>query len=230
MRRILVFDLPTRIFHWLFVTIFIGAFYIAKYMDSESPIFGYHMILGLTLSLTVLFRVYWGFFGSKFSKFSSFSLKLSDLVNYFKDVYQNKSKLYAGHNPASSWSTLGFLMLALLLFLTGTLMSQGYKEQLEDIHEILANCFLGLAILHILGVLVHSLQHRTWLPLTMINGKKWVTKSQFQESDSVKSGLMPALVFLFLVLLSFGLLYSHFDPSSRVLNLFGFIIDLEASY
>jgi cytochrome b561 len=54
-----VYDLPTRLFHWLFAGLFIAAFAIAKLIDDESPWFSQHMLLGMTLFVTTLLRVVW---------------------------------------------------------------------------------------------------------------------------------------------------------------------------
>jgi cytochrome b len=226
MKKILVFDLKTRIFHWFFASMFIGAFYIAKQVDSESAVYGYHMILGMTLFVMVVFRIYWGFFGTKHSKFSSFPLKISTLFQYLKSVFQGRPKEYAGHNPAASWSILGFLLLASLLFVSGILMSQGYKEEVEDYHEIFANCFFGLSILHVLGVMVHSIQFKTWLPLVMISGKKSINLRNAEFSDSVEPKVGAGVAFGLAVLLCFVFLFKHFDASTRVLSVFGYSLNL----
>lgn len=80
MRNQLIYDLPMRIFHWLFAGLFIAAFLIAKNVDDESPVFSYHMLVGLLLGFTVLMRILWGFVGTKHSKFTSFALHPKDLV------------------------------------------------------------------------------------------------------------------------------------------------------
>lgn len=227
MKKILVFDLKTRIFHWFFASMFLSAFYIAKQVDSESAVYGYHMILGMTLFVLVVFRIYWGFFGTKHSKFSSFPLKISTLFQYLKSVFQSRPKEYIGHNPAASWAILGFLFLASLLFFSGILMSQGYKEEVEDFHEIFANCFFALSILHILGVAVHSIQFKTWLPLVMFSGKKKINLSATEHSESVEPKVGSGIAFAVIILLCFVFLFNHFDASTRVLSFYGFSLNLE---
>jgi cytochrome b len=226
MHKILVFDLKTRIFHWFFAAFFLGAFYIAKLVDSEAALYGYHMILGMTLFVMVVFRIYWGFFGTKHAKFSSFPLRLSSLFQYLKSVFQGQPKEYTGYNPAASWSILGFLLLASLLFVSGILMSQGYKEDVEDYHEIFANCFFGLSIWHVLGVIVHSIQFKTCLPLAMISGKKPINLRNTEFIDSLEPKVGTGVVFGLAVLLCFVFLYKNFDASTRVLSVFGYSLNL----
>ena len=62
MRTTLVYDLPTRLFHWLFSGLFLLSFVITKTVDDESLVFSYHMLSGLLLGGLVLWRVFWGVF------------------------------------------------------------------------------------------------------------------------------------------------------------------------
>ena len=74
MRKQLIYDLPTRIFHWGFAGLFVFVIFIAKTVDDENPVFSYHMLAGLMLGGLVTLRIIWGFFGTKYARFSSFAL------------------------------------------------------------------------------------------------------------------------------------------------------------
>lgn len=63
MKQTLIYDIPTRIFHWLFVALFLFSFLIAKNVDDESVLFSYHMISGILLTGIVLLRAFWGLMG-----------------------------------------------------------------------------------------------------------------------------------------------------------------------
>lgn len=65
MKRILVWDLPTRLFHWLLAASFIAAFTIANVVDDDSATFVVHMLLGAVMSAMVVQRVLWGVVGSR---------------------------------------------------------------------------------------------------------------------------------------------------------------------
>ena len=245
-QKILVFDVPTRIFHWFFAIGFSVSFYLADQIDSKSTFFYYHMLIGLTLGLSVVLRIIWGIWGTKYAKFDSFKLNPKSLISYFKDMPKNKGEFEAGHNPASCWATVGFLALTLALASTGVLMSLGYKEQLEDIHSIFANTFFFLALLHILGVMIHSFQTKTRLFLSMVSGYKEIgthgSSSPLAASSREPRGPVrrldelsllenkgltstyPKLGILFLVsmLLCLGFLFKHFDSQRKVLTLFGY--------
>lgn len=178
LKNVLIYDLPTRIFHWLFAGLFVSSFIIVQVYDDESRFYPYHMILGLILSATVILRVSWGILGSHYSRFTSFELNPLKLLDYLKNVFSTKSQKYLGHNPASSYAALLMMTCALLLAFTGFQMSiKNNKDFYEEIHEVCSNVFVVTAVLHILGIIIHTLKHRDRIALSMISGKKEVSDS-----------------------------------------------------
>lgn len=221
--RRMVYDIPTRLFHWFFAGLFITAFLIAKTIDDESPVFSYHMLAGFLLSFIVLLRIIWGFVGTRYARFNSFALNPKDLVNYFTGIISGSKLKWSGHNPASSWAGLVMMVLALSLGTTGYLMANGQKETFEDVHELLANGFLVVVLMHIAGVILHMLRHRDALALSMIVG----TKSDVPEQEAI-SNSKPAVALLFVGLVTtFAVhLASNFDMQKRTLNFFGTTLQL----
>ncbi|MEX2605298.1 MAG: cytochrome b/b6 domain-containing protein, partial [Gracilimonas sp.] len=67
-----VYDWPTRIFHWLFAFLFLGAYLIVEIVDDENPLFTLHMMAGLTIGFMLILRIFWGFAGTTYARFSSF--------------------------------------------------------------------------------------------------------------------------------------------------------------
>lgn len=218
MRNQTVYDLPLRFFHWLFAGLFIVAFLIAKTIDDESLLFSYHMLAGLLLAFIVSLRIIWGFIGSKHSRFSNFALHPRDLIAYFTGILSGDKRKWAGHNPASSWAAILMILLALGLAGTGYLMASGQKETFEDVHEIMANGFLIVVLLHIAGVILHALRHRDGIAMAMIDG----SKSHIPETETISCTYPLALViFLGLVSTFVVFLIANFERQSRTLNLFG---------
>jgi len=218
MRKQLIYDLPTRIFHWVFAGLFVFAFFIAKTVDDENPAFSYHMLAGLMLGGLVTLRIIWGFLGTSYARFSSFALHPKDLIHYVKGILSGDKKTWAGHNPASSWAALIMLGSALMLAVSGILMTSGYKESFEDIHELFANAFLVTVLLHIAGVLLHALRHQDGIALTMVHGKK----DELKEHAAI-SGHKPVAALLLIVLMAvFGnYLAKNYNSSTNQLNFFG---------
>jgi cytochrome b len=223
MRNQLVYDLPTRLFHWLFAGLFSTAYLIANTAD-ESPIFPWHMLAGLTLGVVVVLRVIWGFIGTRHARFTSLCLSPQALFSYIKGIFTGEKQLWAGHNPASSWAAIIMIGLALGLGVTGYLMtSSGNAGAYEDIHELLANTFLAVVLLHIAGVVLHVVRHRDGFSLSMVDGHK-----QQVPTDEVIASSRPAVgvVFIAIVAAFAVTLVRNYDAATQSLNLFGTTLQL----
>lgn len=219
MNKTLVYDVPTRVFHWLFAFLFISAFFIAKTFDDDSAQYPFHMLMGMTMSFMVLLRIVWGIFGSKYALLSSFKLSPVEVIKYFKGILTGQSLKYLGHNPASSWAALLMMGLTLGLGLTGYLMVNGTnKEFFEEIHELFANAFVVIVIAHVAGIVLHTLRHKEMIGLSMVSGKK---DSIPGEEGIASHHSLAGLVMIILVGLFIFNLKSNYDPQKQSLNFFG---------
>lgn len=227
MRTHLVYDLPTRVFHWLFAGLFLTGFIIAKTVDDESPWFNYHSLAGLTLGFLVLLRILWGLFGTKHARFSGFALNPLELVSYFKGIMTGNKKRWAGHNPASSWAGLTMMFLALGLAVTGYLMTSGpNKESFEDVHELFANGFIIIVILHIAGIVLHTFRYQEMIGFSMIDGKK----ADIAMDQTIPTSKTPFGILLVGLIVAFGLyIFKNYDGQTRSLQFFGTTLQLSES-
>lgn len=168
-QRILVWDVPTRVFHWLFALSFTGAYLTAeteRYRDI-------HVVLGYTLLGLITFRLLWGFFGTHYAKFRSFWFKPSEIVAYSLSLLKGKPKHYVGHNPAGSVAIWLLITLGILSGVTGVILFQDIGgDVLEELHEVTSNAMLAVVFFHIAGVVVSSLMHRENLVRSMVTGFK----------------------------------------------------------
>jgi len=167
--KILVWDLPTRLFHWLLAASFIGAF-----LTAESEYWrDIHVALGYTVLGLIGFRLLWGIVGSRYARFGSFAFGPSQVLAYLKSLLSARPQHYIGHNPAGSWVIYGLLLLGLVAGASGyATYSELGGEWLEELHEGAANAMLMLVGVHVAGVLVSSLLHRENLVRSMIDGYK----------------------------------------------------------
>lgn len=222
-----VYDWPTRLFHWSFVVLFLSAFFISKVIDDDSPAYAYHMLLGFLLVGTVILRIIWGFIGSKYARFSSFSLKPPELLNYLKNLLLGIKERKLGHNPASAWAAIIMMALAIGLGVTGYLMvTNNNKEFFEDIHELMANAFIIVAIAHVAGVILHSLRHRDGIAFSMIHGQK---KPVNGETGIAKSHAGMGLVYIVTLGTLVFYLGSNYNSGTQSLKLFGSTLNLGES-
>lgn len=168
-QRILVWDIPTRVFHWLLVLSFGGA-----YLTAESERYrDIHVALGYTLLGLIGFRLLWGFFGTRYARFRSFLFKPGEVMAYVQSLLKGKPAHYVGHNPAGSVAIWLLLGLGILTGATGVMLFQDIGgEALEELHEFASNAMLAIVVIHIAGVVVSSVLHRENLVRAMITGFK----------------------------------------------------------
>ena len=168
-QRILVWDVPTRVFHWLLVLSFIGAFVTAeseRYRDI-------HVVLGYTLLGLLAFRLLWGFVGTRYARFRSFLFSPGEVAAYVASLLKGKPAHYLGHNPAGSVAIWLLLALGISSGVTGVMLYQEIGgDVLEELHEVLANAMLLVVLIHVAGVVVSSVLHRENLVRAMITGFK----------------------------------------------------------
>jgi cytochrome b len=165
-QRILVWDLPTRAFHWGLALCFAGAYITAdseRYRDI-------HVALGYSLGGLIAFRVLWGLIGSRYARFSSFPLRPEAVKRYLGSLFSERPEHHVGHNPAGSYAVLLLLTLGAASSITGYLT---YNEIIgDDPHEVAANLMLTMVILHVAAVVVSSRLHKENLVGAMISGFK----------------------------------------------------------
>jgi cytochrome b len=170
LKRILVWDIPTRIFHWSLALSFLGAFLTAeteRYRDL-------HIALGYIMLGLIVFRLVWGFVGTHYARFSSFMFKPAEIVAYLRSLLARRPQHFLGHNPAGSVAIFLLLGLGLLTAVSGVMLyyEVGGGEAFEELHEGAANFMLLIVAIHIAGVVVSSVLHRENLVRSMITGYK----------------------------------------------------------
>lgn len=167
--KILVWDAPVRIFHWLMVLSFAGA-----YLTAEGEAWKLvHITLGYTMLGLVGFRIVWGFIGTRYARFSAFVRGSRAVTQYVGSMLRGQPEHHLGHNPA------GAVVIVLLLVLTLVVVVAGWASYNElaggwvgEVHVAASNLMLGLIGVHIGGVVVASWLHKENLVGAMINGRK----------------------------------------------------------
>ena len=93
---ILVWDLPVRMFHWLTVLSFAGA-----WLTAESERWRLlHVTLGYTLAGLLVFRVLWGLIGTRHARFTDFVRGPGAVRRYLAALLRGQPEQAVGHNPA----------------------------------------------------------------------------------------------------------------------------------
>ena len=167
--KILVWDAPVRVFHWLMVLSFAGAD-----LSAESERWRLlHVTLGYTMAALVLFRIVWGLVGTRHARFASFVRGPGAAARYLGSLLRGRPQHYTGHNPAGALAILALLALALAVTASGwATYNELGGDWLEEAHEAAANAMLALVGIHIAAVVLSSRLHHENLVGAMISGRK----------------------------------------------------------
>jgi len=188
MKNILVWDWPVRLGHWLMV----GGFILA-WLTSESETFRLvHVLSGGAVVAVALFRLPWGFIGSRYARFVDFVRGPGSVVDYLRSLIRLDPDHHTGHNPAGGWAIMLLLGLGIATGLAGWAMyNELGGDWLEELHEGLAATMLTVVFIHVAGVISGSLLHGENLVRAMITGHK-----QGSPEEAIPSARPLAAIFL----------------------------------
>jgi cytochrome b len=195
MQKIKVWDIPTRLFHWLLVASVIALFVTGKVGGNAIQ---WHGKIGIFVVGLIVFRLIWGFIGSTYARFWQFFPTPSRIVHYLKGTWHG-----TGHNPLGALSVFALLALtgaqaALGLFTTDdisffaplySLIDSELSVRLTGFHQQLANILLVFAGLHFASIIFYARVKKNNLLIPMITGYK-----QVEEGKSAQGGGAAALV------------------------------------
>lgn len=111
--KVRIWDLPTRLFHWLLAAAVIALVVTAKIGGNAM---NWHLLLGHGVLALLLFRLLWGLVGGRWSRFASFIHAPSTLLRHLRG--QGRTGDSAGHSPLGALSV--FAMLAVLVAQVGS--------------------------------------------------------------------------------------------------------------
>jgi len=181
--QVKVWDRFVRLFHWLLVAAVLTAYF------SEGEPRWLHTTAGYTVATLVLLRIVWGFIGPRHARFADFVYPPRAVFAYLAALVRRAPLRYLGHNPAGGAMVVVILLMLLATTTMGLMLyavhdgggpfslfiqkgPEAFAHSLEEIHEILANITITLAVIHVAGVLVNSWLHRENLIKSMLTGYK----------------------------------------------------------
>jgi cytochrome b len=179
-RVVLVWDVPTRVFHWLVV-----ALVTAAYATWKLNWMIWHGWIGETLLALLIFRLVWGFCGSETARFSDFMAAPRTAWRYLARELRRDGERRAGHNPAGGWMVL--LLLALLIgeTLTGLYVQNDVADEgpltefvpaaaanaITALHWIIWDALAAALTVHVLAILFYAVALRCNLVTAMVTGR-----------------------------------------------------------
>lgn len=176
--KIRIWDLPTRVFHWLLALAVAGAVVTAQV---GGDLMECHGRLGLFIVGLVTFRLVWGIAGSTYARFATFLPGPEDVFAYLKGEWRG-----LGHNPLGALSVLALLGVVGLQVATGlfanddiafeghlySLAGKDLSDRLTAIHHFASTLLYGLIGLHVAAIAFHVLVKKNNLVKPMITGWK----------------------------------------------------------
>ncbi len=183
--RSTVWDLPTRLFHWLLVILVALAWYMAEFSSSIDNR-EWHARAGYGVLVLVLFRIAWGFVGGRHARFSDFVRGPGTIVRYLRGGNENAASPARGHNPLGALSVIALIGLLAFQTITGLfgnddilyeaplfhLVGKETSDVMVSLHHLGWNVLQVLILLHIAAVFFYLAVKKTNLILPMITGRK----------------------------------------------------------
>jgi cytochrome b len=208
-RKILVWDAPVRVFHWLTALCFAGA-----YITSEGERWQLlHVTLGYTMAGLVGFRILWGLMGTRYARFSTFVRGPKAVTSYVRAMLRGKPEHHTGHNPAGALAIVALLSLTLVIAASGwATYNEISGEWLAQVHKVAANVMMAVVGVHIAGVVVASWLHKENLVRAMVTGRKLGT-----HEEGIRNAWRTVAVLMLAAVLGFWWLQWQSAPSGGTL-------------
>jgi cytochrome b len=111
-----VWDLPTRVFHWVLAACVIGSVATAKVGGNAMA---WHLRLGYVVFTLLAFRFAWGWMGGHWSRFRHFIYGPSTVLRYLRGQSRSDEYLDVGHSPLGALSVFALLALLAMQVATG---------------------------------------------------------------------------------------------------------------
>ncbi len=222
MKKSYIWTFPSRAFHWLFAVLITVTFF-----TDNDDFMKYHIIAGYAILILLMFRVYWGISGPKYSKFQDFPLSISKAKEFVANI-KNEEQNDVGHNPMASYVMIGFFVIVFLTCLTGMLVMgiQGNKgllsfidlpmikqmKILKPIHAFLADLTIVLIVAHLAGIFTDRVLHKKHETLKSIfTGYKCLKT----EENIILSSAQKSVTWLFVVILAIFISYNTITPTKE---------------
>lgn len=179
--HVVVWDLPTRVFHWLTVILLV-VLYITERLDWMD----FHIWAGYILLALVIFRLIWGFVGSDTARFSRFIAPPRKAAHHLRRIFHREPDTMVGHNPAGGWMVLFMLALLLVQSLSGIYTNNDVANEgrwsevvpasisnaISDSHTWVWDVILAAVALHVVAIATYAAVKKHNLLAPMLTGRK----------------------------------------------------------
>lgn len=197
---ILVWDLPTRLFHWGLVVAIVVSLLSEEFGNMDVHLISGHVVLAL-----VIFRICWGVLGGRHARFADFVKGPAAIKAYLSGLLSGNAPHFRGHNPLGALSVIAILAVVALqagtgLFASDDILTEGpladtvsssTSSFLTEVHEIGSTLLYILIGVHLAAVAFYTFKGER-LIRAMIGGKK--TGLDAEEAPDARGNLLIAVV------------------------------------
>lgn len=208
-KKIKVWDVPTRMFHWLTVVLLICLWWTADAGEME-----WHQVCAYSFLVLIVFRLLWGFVGSDTAKFKDFVAGPKKVIGYLREPSKEP---VVGHNPMGGYMVLLMLFVLTLQLLTGlfatddiftegplyAMVSSDTASFMTWLHKMNFNFILGCIALHLCAITIYAIKGHK-LVAAMISGKKSLTEEEHQLLSTEPKMKSPLLALGIVLLVGSG--------------------------
>jgi cytochrome b len=206
MVKVRIWDLPTRVFHWLLVLCVVGLVVSGQIGGLAMQ---WHFRLGYVVLSLLLFRLVWGFVGGRWSRFVVFVRSPGAVLRYLRG--EVTPDMEVGHNPLGAWSVLSLLAVALVQVSTGLFsddeifnsgplahwLSSDWVSLSTRVHtEVNKLVLIALVLLHLAAIVYYRVAKRRDLVRPMLSGDKDLASTTVPAQDTAGSRLFALCLFL----------------------------------
>jgi cytochrome b len=177
-----VWDLPVRLFHWVLVALLGYSWWSGEHHDMD-----WHRLSGYTILALIVFRIYWGVFGSRTARFAQFVRGPRAAFTYLGKLGKRPYEAADGHNPIGGWSVILMLAALSVMVLAGLFavdvdglesgpladyVSFDTGRWAAGVHHLTFNVLLALVALHVAAILFYLIGLRHNLVTPMLHGRR----------------------------------------------------------
>ncbi|MDE8652539.1 cytochrome b/b6 domain-containing protein [Novosphingobium album (ex Liu et al. 2023)] len=177
-----IWDAPVRLFHWLLVALIAFSWWSGEQHEMD-----WHRLSGYSILALLVFRLFWGFAGSRTARFAQFVRGPGAVLAYARNIGRRPYAGSDGHNALGGWSVI-LLLAAIAAMVTAGLfavdvdglesgpladyVSFDQGRAAAEVHEAMFNVLLALIALHVLAILFYLVWHRRNLIRPMVSGRR----------------------------------------------------------
>jgi cytochrome b len=206
LQAVRVWDLPTRLFHWVLAATIVASVVTAKIGGNAME---WHFRLGFVVLGLLVFRLIWGFVGGRYSRFFSFIYSPSTVLRYLRGQTRADEHLDVGHNPLGSFSVFAVLGVLAVQVATG-LVADDEIASVGPLNKFVSSAqaslatgwhkdwgqwiIIALVALHIGAILFYVFVKKKRLVRAMLGGDKTLPANTPASADNLRTRLAALVV------------------------------------